>query len=86
MNIIYKDYKIKVEPSSYTLYKVGVVEKGKTKGESRESEIGYYTSMDSCIKKIIRSELAEKNEDVTLKEFLKQHNELLTELTKLING
>lgn len=68
INIKYNnsDYFIIVEPSCFTVVKLGTSEKT---GKPTESSIGYFSNLSNAVKKIIQNEMCETNEVVSLKEY-----------------
>lgn len=86
------DFKIVQNEFGFDLYKF--VE-GRRKGEGsignpigeiykREDLVGYYTNLESIIKKIIHLRLTNKEDIVTLQEYLQIYREQIDRVEKLI--
>lgn len=92
MEIKIKDWVIKPvsEYERYDLHRK-VTRKNKTTGKEYEAtnDIGYGMKLEMCVERIIHEELREKRETQELHEFLqsyiKERDELLTELKKFKN-
>lgn len=96
MNIEYKNYKIvQTQSLNYDLLRVGqrktyemVDGKRVDTGTTRDfdEEWGYDMKLETCIEKIVKLELLDKQETVDLKTFLTEYDkakqELLTEIKK----
>lgn len=83
MEITYKDYKIRLDPSGYTLMKPVPQKKDPTKITS--GEIGYYTSISYMIEVMIRNMIKSQGKDLTLQEYIKALKEHSKELKQLID-
>lgn len=73
-------YHIAVEQSSYTVEKLtGNLDK---KGNEVTQIMGYFSSLDVAIKRITQATLAEKEETVTLKEYVEEFKSVLNSITE----
>jgi len=64
-------YEIQVEEDQYVLIDT-----------EKDKPLGYYSSLDSAVKRISRMSLANAKEEYTLIEFIKNFNNITNKLTK----
>lgn len=84
-------FEINVDESQYTLLKMVTItndKKSSRVGEKRESNLGYYTSFEGLIEKVVRLKIEEDNKNavITLKEYLTQYQNITNTLKELIRG
>jgi len=92
MIITYKKFKIEPQNNGFDLIKqyvsrkIGDGDRNNPTGEIyiKEDIIAYNASLDYCIKTIIQLEMKEKQETVTLKEFLQEFKKIQTEIENLL--
>ena len=91
MKIKYKNYTLEPEGRRFNLYKTVKANKidKKTKkptGEvyDREENYGYGMSFDLCIETIISDSLCEKNEELSLRQYIDEYKELKSSLIEEI--
>ena len=77
---IIEPFFIDIEEDQFTLRETCIVEKGDNSGNTYEMTRGYFTTLEACIKKIIRIKIAREDETLTLEQFLER---LKTEYTKI---
>lgn len=77
---IIEPFFIDVEEDQFTLRETCTVEKGDNAGNTYEMTRGYFTTLEACIKKIIRTKVARQDEVLTLEQFL---DKLKTEYIKI---
>lgn len=68
-------YHIEVEPSCFTPYRHGTTEKGATK----ETALGYCSTLSRAVHLIIKEELSSSPETVTLLEYVERYENCLEE-------
>ena len=71
MEIHWKNYLIQVDDNQFTLLRK-IMSKKKDTGEEYENEevLGYFSHLENCLQKMLRCETANKNEVLTLKEYI----------------
>lgn len=86
---IIEPFYIDVEDDQFTLREKCTVEKGDNSGTTYDMTKGYYTTLEACIKKIIRIKISREDETLTLEQFLErlkveyaQIDEILKKLDK----
>ena len=88
MKIVYKNFEITVGEDSNDLYcsrPPRQVHKVKDKGENVKVCLGYFSSLDSCIRKIIQVELSTRDEIVDLTKFLELYRNIWEDIISTIN-
>lgn len=80
-------YAIEITEESYNLIKYGVNSDGKSKnfGQKTERILGYFSNISNAIRNIIKSSLASKDEEVTLREYIDRLEKGIEELTKKVD-
>ena len=89
MKIFYKNFEIEVGEDSFDLYHVRppkLVHKNKNVGSTVRASLGYFTKLDSCVKKIIRVELSTRKEIVDLRNFLELYKATWEDIVSTINS
>ena len=85
MKIKLENYIIELNSfQGYDLIKIGTVAKGDNAGRETFTIIGYAMAMKNCIKKIVHLNLAAKESELTLKEFLEEYKKETTRMVNLI--
>lgn len=70
---IIEPFYIDVEDDQFTLRETCTVEKGENSGSTYDITKGYFTTLEACIKKIIRTKIAREDETLTLEQFLERY-------------
>lgn len=80
-------YAIDITEESYNLIKYGVNsdENSKNFGQQTEKVLGYFSNVSGAIRRIIKSTLANKKEEVSLKEYIYRLEKGIEELTKKVD-
>ena len=80
---MYKNYTLEPEDRRFNLYKAVTRTKEAT-GEKYDSQdsLGYGMSLDHCIETIITDSLADKQETLTLRQYIDEYKKLKTEVLK----
>ena len=63
---------IDVEDDQFTLREKCTVEKGTNAGSTYDMTKGYFTTLDACIRKIVRIKISREDETLTLEQFLER--------------
>lgn len=66
-------YEIEVDPFMYTVFKMGVQEKGNNVGKVAERQIGFYNTLGGAIDRIVKDRVGESEAYVDLKGFVSEH-------------
>lgn len=80
---------ITADPYCFILQEKKTVQDGKTKGEEYFENIGYYTSIESALKGLLKKETRKflaKQDIVSLKETIKEIKKIEEEITKVSKG
>ena len=86
---IIEPFFIDVEEDQFTLRETCIVEKGDNAGNTYEMTRGYFTTLEACIRKIIRTKVARENETLNLEQFLtrlKTEYTLIDEILKKLDN
>lgn len=80
-------YAIEITEESYNLIKYGTNsdENSKNFGQQTEKGLGYFSNVSGAIRRIIKSTLANKEEEVSLKEYIDRLEKGIDELTKKVD-
>ena len=80
-------YAIEITEESYNLIKYGVNsdENSKNFGQQTEKVLGYFSNVSNAIRRIIKSTLASKEEEVSLKEYIDRLEKGIEDLTKKVD-
>jgi len=76
------DYFVTDDGTSFDLYKRSVYKSGKKTGDSRDDIVGYYSTMEGAIKKVIRLMLSETDGVCDLDKYLFMYKQLQEDLIK----
>lgn len=75
-----KPFEIEADSDQYTLLKIGTANSGKNAGGRVENTVGYYTSLDSCLRKIVKEQILVKEMKMVLDEYVNQTCQKLKEI------
>jgi hypothetical protein len=82
------EYLIKSDGANYTLIKIGINgAKGSANfGNPTEIEMGYFTNVAQCVKKIMRTLAGNSEETLTLQQYVQRMEEASGFLAKQLNS
>lgn len=75
---------IDVEEDQFTLRETCIVQEGETAGNNYIQTRGYFTTLEACIKKIIKIKIARENETLDLEGFLKRYKEEFVQIEVIL--
>jgi len=70
---IIEPFFIDVEEDQFTLRETCVVQEGETAGNTYIMTRGYFTTLEACIKKIVKTKIAREDETLNLEAFLTRY-------------
>ena len=81
---IIEPFFIDVEEDQFTLRETCVVQEGETAGNTYIMTRGYFTTLEACIKKIVRTKIAREDETLDLEGFLKRYKEEFSQIDLIL--
>ena len=88
MTITYKDFEIEAKKDSYDLYHIRPPKQHhwtKNFENNRKVSLGYFKSIEYCVKSLIRVDMSTNDETVDLQNFLKRYKSLKDDLLSKIS-
>ena len=86
MTITYKNFEIEVTENSFDLYQVRPPKQNHKPnvGEEVKVSLGYFSKLSHCVEKIIQVDLANREEKVSLSNFMELYRSLLEEVENAV--
>jgi hypothetical protein len=78
-------YHIDPTPECFILVKHDIIKTGDNSGNVRENTLGYFTKLSNAVNAIVRENLSDSQDKVTLLEYVERYENALKELRDIID-
>jgi len=86
MNIQYENYTFEPEGRTFNLFKTVKAKNAKTKKEyDKKNVLGWGMRFETCIETVITDKLADRQESLTLRQFVDEYKGIKEEIGKILS-